>query len=199
MDIEKIKFKQQVLNSGLVDVYKNFKLFKYSEYCAYNYGTFLNKNLIEYEDKAYLFAINYSKEWREAERIFNATRSRVTRLRKRISNMLNENCLFLTLTFTDNVLNSTTCETRRTYVTRFLKSFSVPFVANIDFGAKNGREHYHAILQIDKINYSLWPYGALNGKKIINNDSLRLSKYISKLTNHAIKFTTKGSRLIYSR
>lgn len=75
-------------------------------------------------------------------------------------------------------------------------------MANKDFGATNGREHYHAVVLVKgKLNYSKWRYGCLNGQKIrlngISNE--KLAKYLSKLTNHAVKETCKRSVLIYSR
>lgn len=110
--------------------------------------------------------------------------------------------LFLTLTFTDSTLNSTNSLTRRKYVTRFLKENCIEYVSNIDFGGKKGREHYHALVLVNgKLDYKKWKYGALNGKKVACSDTdiERTSRYVSKLSNHAIKETTKQSRLIYSR
>lgn len=151
-------------------------------------------------------------EYKEYGRILHAKFARVARLKKRISDMvLNYDCLFLTLTFTNDKLSSTSAPFRRLAVKRFLAQFGVPYVANIDFGAKNGREHYHAILCIAEIDYHLWKYGAINGMKIRNNiifddngvvtsESVeRLSRYIAKLTNHAIKETTKRCAIMYSR
>ena len=110
---------------------------------------------------------------------------------------------FLTLTFNDSILSSTSPETRRKYVRRFLKSFNCQYVGNIDFGKRNHREHFHALIGTGKIDYSLWNtrFGAINGLKVRNStdDKARLSRYIAKLTNHAIKETTKRSVIIYSR
>lgn len=139
--------------------------------------------------------------WRECERINEAYYARVKRLRNRIGSMLcSGDCHFLTLTFTDEVLGSTSADTRRRYVTRFLRNFS-EYVANIDFGSLNGREHYHAVVKTSFIDLSAWDcYGFSNAKKIASADDFTaLAKYISKLTNHAIKDTTNGSRMIYSR
>lgn len=145
------------------------------------------------------------KEFRECFKINTASYKRTKRLKERIESMLlNGACLFLTLTFNDDTLNNTTLKERRVAVSRYLKSFNCPYVANIDYGAKNHREHYHAIINIDKVNYALWnKYGAINGEKIrnkdIKSDKTKLAKYICKLTNHAIKETTQRSSLIYSR
>ena len=140
--------------------------------------------------------------WKECERINRSYYYRVKRLKRNITAMLLKGtCFFITLTFTDETLASTTAETRRRYVTRFLKSQSDTYCANIDFGSKNNREHYHAIILSEKVDFTTWDkYGFSNGKKIKNdcNDTVKLAKYISKLTNHAIKDTTKGSRAIYS-
>jgi len=141
------------------------------------------------------------KVWRECEKINHAYRQRVKRLRRNITAMLLQGtCFFVTLTFSDETLAKTTAETRRRYVTRFLKTQSDTYCANIDFGSKNNREHYHGIILADKVDFAEWDkYGFSNGKAIRNaDDSIKLAKYISKLTNHAIKDTTKGARAIYS-
>jgi len=118
--------------------------------------------------------------------------------------LLNGDCLFLTLTFNDNTLNQTSAETRRKYVRRYLKQFNCAYVANIDFGSENGREHYHAVINTSRIDLALWrSYGNINVERVRNKsielNKTRLSKYISKLSNHAIKETTRRCCLIYSR
>lgn len=135
-------------------------------------------------------------------RNYDNHRKKNQRARTKIDKIIQSGkALFLTLTFTDNILTSTTEKTRRTYVSRFLKENCMEYVANIDFGAKNGREHYHAVVSVEnKLIYSNWKFGALNGLKIRNNSNpLAMAKYINKLSNHATKSTTKNSRLIYSR
>ena len=144
-------------------------------------------------------------EFYECFKINNASYKRTKRLKERIENMLlNGSCLFLTLTFNDDTLKSTTEKERRVAVSRYLKSFNCPYVANIDYGSKNHREHYHAVINAESVNYSLWfKYGSINGERIrnkdIESDKTKLAKYICKLSNHAIKETTKRSSLIYSR
>lgn len=138
--------------------------------------------------------------YQEAEKIVKAQSNRATRLRSRVEKLISKPSVFVTLTFTDEALANTSAATRRRYVHYYLKSQGDHFVANLDFGSKNGREHYHAIIQADSINPTEWKYGALNVKKIhTSSNPLRLAKYISKLTNHAIKETTKRSAIIYSR
>lgn len=144
----------------------------------------------------------FTQVWREAEKINLAYYARVKRLKDRIRDMLCDGkCYFLTLTFNDETLAKTSAQTRRKYVTLFLKNASDTYCANIDFGSENGREHYHAVIKADTIDMTPWDaYGFSNAKKIASEDDCTpVAKYVSKLTNHAVKATTKGSRAIYSR
>lgn len=52
--------------------------------------------------------------------------------------------IFATLTFRDEVLELTKRK-RRQYVKTYLDQFE-GYIANIDYGSNNGREHYHAIV-----------------------------------------------------
>lgn len=142
---------------------------------------------------------NDSELWKECERLDHARCSRVIRLRSKIAYMLAHfECCFVTLTFTDNVLSKTSPHTRHVYVKRWLGDFPCG-IANIDFGGKNNREHYHAIVPVAKIKHDSWGYGAVKGETIHNDsDSIdKVARYTAKLVNHAIKETTKGCRSIY--
>lgn len=142
-------------------------------------------------------------------RLFDMRRARILRLKKRITSILmNHACLFLRLSFTDTVLSSTSQKTRRTYVSRWLKSLGCPFyVANIDFGDKEKnpdskeREHYHAIVQCSHVDMSTYKYGYMFVQKLrYDKSSLeRVTKYINKLSYHAFKGSTGQYRLIYSK
>lgn len=191
--------KQKVLKNGLFEIYKKHRLALYSEFCANHFEdkTF-NINLSAYLDYCIFDGVSY-KDMLECKRLFNAQRSRVARLKKRITKMLEFNCIFLTYTFTNSVLSKNNINSLRKNVCKHLKSISNNYVANIDFGKRKGRIHFHALVVADNIDYTSWTFGALNGKRVINNNSTAISKYIAKLTNHAIKETTKGSRIIYSR
>ena len=143
----------------------------------------------------------------EARKINRATFARNTRLKKRIEQMLNSgSCLFLTLTFRDDCLNKTNADTRRKFVLRFFEQFKTLYIANVDFGKQKGREHYHAVLLADEIDYHLWEHGTIKGERVRYNkddrsdaSAERLARYTNKLVNHAIKETTKRQALIYSR
>lgn len=182
------KYKSQILKTDLCLIEKKFSK------ALYNGNRSLYHSIINQYDI-------YSLDFKEAHKINNARYNRIKRLKLRIAKyLINYDCVFLTLTFNDKTLFSTNEITRRKYVQRFLKSFNVPYVANVDYGAKNHREHYHAILCKERVSHELWEYGSINFKKIIKTeDYIKLAKYISKLTNHAIKETTKRCHLIYSK
>lgn len=207
-------FKSYVLNEHkeLLKQVKKSKLleFKISQY--YENGEItpflerLSNETIRFNDLIFeCIDKGLKHEFNECIKIDNANYRRVKRLKDRVAKMLNKGkCIFLTLTFNDLTLANTTDKERRVAVVRYLKMFKSDYVANIDFGANNHREHYHALIVADKVNYSKWnKYGNINGQKVrlrdIESDKTKLSKYIAKLTNHAIKETTKRNALIYSR
>lgn len=145
-------------------------------------------------------------------RIYHADRDRKKRLRKRFDKMIKTNrAVFLTLTFNDSFLNrDTTSETRRRYVSRFLKEQCSEYVANIDFGQDERftqREHYHALVvpKNAQISYSDYSQGfdksRIKAEPVRANTKSRdnLARYIDKLTNHALKHNGHYRRLIYSR
>ncbi len=184
---------------------KDYKLYSKSVY-AFVYGLEMAKT-IRYEKALEISAYHRKKspkEWKECSRISHAHYKRVIRLRNRITDMvLNADCLFLTFTFTDENLRRISAFNRRRYVQRYIQALNVPYVANIDFGKKKGREHYHALVGIDRVDYKKWSKkcGNLNGLKVRNEtaDVERLAKYVAKLTNHAMKETTKRCSVMYSR
>jgi len=138
----------------------------------------------------------------ETKKINRADYKRGQHLKDKVNSLLKMPCLFLTYTFTNDTLKKyQNVESLRRFVRRHLNSLGcqVRYIANIDYGSKNDRVHYHAIVQTDYIDPTTWSYGALNVKRITNPNSRALGKYISKLTNHAIKDTAKCNRVIYSR
>lgn len=141
-----------------------------------------------------------SRMWYKAELLNHARYKRKQRIQHKIEHMvLNGQASFITLTFTDTVLTSTNEITRRKYVARWCKENSSFYVANIDYGDLKNREHYHAVLTAG--NYSKWEYGFIKIKKVRadSKDLTKVSKYVSKLTNHAIKKSGKLKRIIYSK
>ena len=149
------------------------------------------------------------KEWKHMKALQVNRWKRNQRLRERLEEIISKPSLFLTLTFTPAVLASTSQATRRKYVSRLLGAFKVPYIANIDFGDSNdyiddkgnerkgtNREHYHAVIQLSKINHKKWLYGNMDFKRVYNTNDLRMARYLTKLQYHAIK---SPKRLIYPK
>jgi hypothetical protein len=155
------------------------------------------------------FEAIYGKEVaRVARNLCNSSYGRYKRVHDKTSSIvLGGECLFLTLTFRDDVFASTSALTRRKYVRRYLKEQCDTYVANIDFGKDKGREHYHALVYSSHIDYKPWfdKCGAIDWEHVRSNDgdSKAVSKYITKLSRHALKESTQSGlnspRLIYSR
>lgn len=194
------ELKSKVIGSKLLKTYKKWSKSNYD--FAYNPETKITiKELRKINEHASFLHKQDPVLWKECQRVSNSQCKRSKRLRDRISLMLElGNCIFLTLTF-DSCLSRTTEESRKDYVNKFFSNFDTLYIANQDFGKRKGREHYHAIILADKIDYHLWTHGTIKGLKVrtTEDDKKRLSKYISKLTNHAIKKTNKRQVIIYSR
>lgn len=198
--------KDGLVKSGKYDTWKNIQFANHSKLLSENYGTDFFK---KYE--IYLGVENTLNSFEEkcCKQVYDSNRQRNRRLKEKLTYQLqNYDCLFLTLTFTDAVLESTSHQTRRDYIRRYLKGLGSSFyVANIDYGDKeknsqsNEREHYHAIVNLDFINLDNYRLGFIYAEKIKKSSNVRaLTKYINKLTAHAYKDSTKGrDRLIYSR
>jgi hypothetical protein len=200
--------KQRVLQKGLHLVQKRLskQTYKALKSIDWNKEKLSQVDFSEYNEMLKLnekFKDFFGDDWNIAQRLNHNEYKRVRRLKeKMLESVLSDNALFLTLTFNSDTIARTTIPTRRRYVARYLKSQSAFYIANIDFGARNGREHYHAVVVGQSIDYKAWhSLGAIKGLKIAptRNDTTRVSKYVAKLSNHAIKETTKQFRLIYSR
>ena len=202
--MQDLNLKKNIINEGLDVTYRKLKrnLFKcYGEYRYCEDSSRKNLNL------AYDLLDEFVKEnGVDVVRVCNNLNHSYYRKRKivkdRIKYMLeNYVCLFLTFTFDDKHLESTSRVTRRQKVSRFLNEYNCLYVANIDFGRERGREHYHAVIATDHVNYDNWTMGIIDGKKCRLNESseIRIATYITKLSNHAIKDSTKNERVIYSK
>lgn len=156
----------------------------------------------------------FGQLWIEAWRCNKNAYKRSARLWSRIYAMLVSGpCLFLTFTFDDDTLRDSDPALRRRWVRDFCKKHSDYYIANIDYGDKNEREHYHAVIMADHVDYELWHYredkyshskvwrGGIKGKKIHTGikDAKRLAHYVDKLTNHAVKETVKRNHVIYGK
>lgn len=208
-------FKSKVLreNEKLIEEYKKADLETYKEKQQYfidiqeDNGIVWSKNHQTPLDDLYVECClnGQMREYNEIGKIIHAYYERVKRLKNKVYEIIKDGkSLFLTLTFNDDTLNTTTEKQRRVLVARYLKKQNAQYVANIDFGKKNHREHYHAIIKSNKINLEDWhKNGAIDIEHVrikeFESDTKKISKYIAKLANHAIKETTKRNALMYSR
>lgn len=198
--------KSEAFKCGAVQAQKDYSKSLFIEHCIEAYG---DLTALKHYNPNYMDYLKvYDKEiWKEAEKVNHASYERVKRLKDRVKYIIeNYPTTFITLTFTQDCLERTTPGSRKQLVVRWLKSHGVPYVANIDFGKENEREHYHAVIGSQSLDYKSWHRnGALKGKKVVKKTNLekdgdiKLAKYISKLANHAIKETCKRNALIYSR
>lgn len=158
-------------------------------------------NIVYAQKWFYYYKNKYPLICKQIDRLLNNHYKKKQRIIKRLKHFVNCSDLiyFGTLTFEDSVLSSVSKDTRRTYVRRFLKKNCLDYVANIDYGSLNNREHYHCCFTaIDDQFFDNWQYGFVNVKQVwSDNDFRALSEYIVKLANHSIKDGTDG--VIYSR
>ncbi len=181
---------------------KSYRLFQMEQNGLY-YPTLKNYSYEKLNNEKERFIKRYGfTTFKVATNLNHAFYKRTARLKERIREAVaSGSAWFITITFNPDTLANTNEKTRRIYVSRWLKSLTPFYVANIDYGKLKGREHYHAVITSEKRPPKSWSYGFIDIKKVktTETDTKRISKYISKLTNHAIKNTTKSKRIIYSR
>lgn len=189
----------------------------FKEYAKAHRSAFLEGDDAPLDNLRALYGCEVSKE------ILNMNDARYKR-GQRVKNRIEQGVAdglawFVTLTFTDKALEDTEPQSRRKQVCRVCKSIGpYGYIANIDYGdkAKNPtskeREHYHALIftyedkeTLTKALKAAWgdKYGffSLKHVKPTEADSLRTSKYVAKLSHHAMKQDKNGRapRIIYSR
>lgn len=164
--------------------------------------------------REFIMAVPTWDTFRVAANVSKSQRKRYGRVYARIKRMLDcgADTFFITLTFNEGVLSSTTKETRRRYVSRFLRCCFFDYVANIDYGSSNGREHYHCVVAsmeglkgVKALCNENYGYGFTCveriGKK--DKDGSAVSRYVVKLARHAVKHgaldALNRSCMIYKR
>lgn len=174
----------------------------------YNEGKlYQNDNTLDYKKAIDLnaFTVANEEEVRECLRMRDNRKSRMRPLRDRITYWrlwrdLTTEIYFITFTFTDETLQSTTSDTRKQYIRRVLSKFCEDYFGNIDYGKENGREHFHFIIVVKTgVNplselIKLKELGAVLVKKWrttkhrSEQDSLKATvNYTDKLAMHAVK------------
>lgn len=209
-------YKAYLVSSGLYSVFLEFRNYFYKTYSSdpaidlslftqFVEGTLFSVRFMTfYDDVRSKFPLLFEdlKVYFECVKLYNANRQLYRRLKKRVTSMIQKPCLFLTIDFSPEDLSSTTEKERRRIVCEYLKENTNNYVANIDFGELKGREHYHAIIQSDFVDIHSWKLsGWVKYEHVRANtcSAERLSHYITKMTRHALKHSTKRYNVIYSR
>lgn len=177
-------FKEEFTNSGMLrferELNRGMNAGNYSAYDSYSW-----------------MCKNFPKTWNLCKKFNHAKFNKRFRALKRIEQMTayatrTGNALhFVTLTFNDECLSNTNSVTRRRAVSRVLRECgALDYYANIDYGSKNQREHYHALV-LGSLDLCEWErlYGFVKSESVrcSFDDSKRISKYINKFSNHACK------------
>lgn len=177
-------------------------------HCQHTKGDFVDftsgEVLMDFETSSGFLEFLYGdSDFMDCMKIIHSDQQRYNRLFLRVKYMMDlGQCMFLTLTFNEETLNSSSAESRHNWVKRFLKRNFNCYVANIDFGKKTQREHFHAIVLGDDLkSVEKWKYGYSSAKYIYDNkeSSERISHYLLKLAYHFVKDTVKRNKVIYSR
>lgn len=147
-------------------------------------------------------------EDKKMESLLSSRYQKCSRIKKHLIYLVlrYEYLYFVTFTFDDEHLNL--CDrSRKDLIKKSLYSFdsNIKFILNIDYGKNTERLHYHCIVATNdcgdffhhlKLYYPCFTWIE---RLYISNDGLkRLPKYINKLSNHAIKDSTRKSRVIYN-
>lgn len=200
----------------------NALFYDYANYQLQENGVVINDPFRVLENPKNLETIlienDYSYDIFEIVKILGANKKRKSRLRDKIVSIYNDSllvgytCYFITFDFSDNFISKTSETTRRRYVQRFMKEHCRHYVANIDYGVDDkytNREHYHAFVSSNNYGNMIHDWhtmtnSGINIKKLriyknMNKTYRKLSLYISKLTNHAVKTSVKRNVYIYDR
>ena len=125
--------KAKVINEGLTKLQRDVSLTIFQTVKEQKHKAFTGEEIELYKPLDYEMAILIEErqrrvkpeEWKEAMRVNEASYKRTKRLKDKILTMLESgSCIFLTLTFTNDTLENTSSETRKQYVSRYLKKVS---------------------------------------------------------------------------
>lgn len=145
------------------------------------------------------------EELKECERLRNNFREQRKKIQDHLEYLFKRKdyrLYFMTFTFNDQTLSTTSKETRRRKIVKTLNPCEDYFY-NIDFGAENDREHYHAVIAVNKSDkqeykdgkhirlkcFDDYTAGFYYAERIRTDETskAKISKYITKLTFHSVK------------
>lgn len=168
-----------------------------------DYDFLCNKNGIVPSLEDFNFKMMDYYLYRSSIMVYNAYRKKRNRIKKGVEFLfsLEMNLYFVTLTF-EKVQDFISINK----VAKLLDKISYYYILNEDFGLLNGRKHFHVVIgcyynhrELKRKITQIWGFGFTYVKNVNNSelDIKKLSKYINKISNHAIKNTT--TRCKYSR
>ncbi len=139
--------------------------------------------------------LNYELEANQITRAKEARKRKKNRANSYIRGMFRayNQLYFVTLTFSPESLEKLKVRTRKTYCREWLEQNCRDFIANIDYGKKNHREHFHALCALNDTSTTEWKYGFSKVRKFKmpeDGNPAKISGYILKLVNHAGKVET---------
>ena len=120
---------------------KDYRLFQ-MEHNGIYYPSLINYSYQELENEIKEFInLNGYTTYKVATNVNHASyKRRTARLKERIREAVaSGSAWFITITFSPETLENTNEQTRRKYVSRWLKSLTPFYVANIDYGKEKGR------------------------------------------------------------
>lgn len=161
-----------------------------------------------------------SEELKAFQQMQHAKKVKAKRMEQDIIKALSKGYgyMFATLTFEDKYINKREPRTRRKYIKKYLEQFD-GYIANIDYGKDNGREHYHAIIFIKseildhfeteihkdkkkqfchylkKEQLPVWKYGHYSLEKEYKNLQNEEDKSPRKLSNYIAKINNHSLKI----
>lgn len=128
-------------------IFDSIFTYQLSQQLRYGENIYCNTSFVNYVCDYYgEFVVN------ENLRICHNRYVRSSRVKSRLIKLLvkadinSDLCYFCTFTINDKFINLPYL-TLRKYFTDFLKSNFLSYIGNVDFGAENGRVHFHAVVR----------------------------------------------------
>ena len=169
----------------------------------------LNSLILYNKYKRFCFENNLEvKKIKKYESILSSRYQKISRIKKRFIYLIAryKRLYFITFTFDDKHIDL--CDrSRKDLIKSSLYSFSpdIKYICNIDYGKINERLHYHCIVATNDYGdlkthlENVYPSFTYTEEiRLSKSDIKRTSKYINKLSNHAIKDSTRRSRVLYN-
>lgn len=187
---------------------------RYYDTYGYNQWCIFNDFFRDLYDIEYDYCVKHEKK-----RL--ATIARRARVNKYLRMMADSKLIYspqylLSLTFNDEVLGNTSFDTRLKYVRDYLNDTFADYFACVDFGKRNGREHYHAIVNPSSYDYEVvhidkkgrfyykprdkldWKYGYFSLRPIYDDPS-KSARYAFKASNYAFKCSSSEHKPFHKR